>query len=119
MRPNANKKRREEKRIIHDVPNGTLSGKPDGTTSETSGIVDYLNGKAGTAFRKSSKSTMRHIGARLGEGFAMDDFRLVVEHKVGEWLDDPKMRKFLRPETLFGPKFEGYLNDAKLAEKQR
>ena len=27
-----------------------------------------------------------------------------------EWINDKTMNKFLRPETLFGTKFEGYLN---------
>jgi uncharacterized phage protein (TIGR02220 family) len=27
-----------------------------------------------------------------------------------EWGADSKMMRYLRPETLFGPKFEGYLN---------
>lgn len=74
-------------------------------------IVAFLNEKAGTSFRPSTKNTRDKIRARLNEGFTLDDFKTVIEKKCIEWVDDPKMSKFLRPETLFGPKFEGYLNE--------
>jgi uncharacterized phage protein (TIGR02220 family) len=79
----------------------------------TSEIITYLNEKAGTEFKVKTKGTIRHIGARLNEGFTLEDMKLVVEHKVLKWKDDPKMSEFLRPETLFGTKFEGYLNTAR------
>ena len=34
----------------------------------------------------------------------------MVDIKCDEWGKDEKMCKFLRPETLFGTKFESYLN---------
>lgn len=34
----------------------------------------------------------------------------MIVKKSEEWLDDERMNKFLRPETLFGTKFESYLN---------
>lgn len=33
----------------------------------------------------------------------------MIDNKVAEW-KGTDMEKFLRPETLFGNKFEGYLN---------
>lgn len=73
-------------------------------------IVDYLNAKAGTSYRHTSKKTQQLIRARWNEGFRLDDFKTVIDNKVTEWLNDPKMNKYLRPETLFGTKFESYLN---------
>ncbi|EZP77589.1 primosome, DnaD subunit [Parageobacillus genomosp. 1] len=73
-------------------------------------IVDYLNKKAGTSYRHTSKKTQQLIRARWNEGFRLDDFKTVIDKKVAEWLNDPKMNKYLRPETLFGTKFESYLN---------
>ena len=73
-------------------------------------VIDYLNSKTGQHFRSSTKSTRQHINARLAEGFTLDDFKCVIEKKCAEWLGDSKMEKYLRPETLFGTKFEGYLN---------
>lgn len=73
-------------------------------------IVDYLNNLAGTNYRASSKKTQQLIRARINEGFTLEDFRVVIEKKTREWINDNKMKAYLRPETLFGTKFEGYLN---------
>lgn len=73
-------------------------------------IVDYLNTVCGTGYRSSSKATQRLISARLHEGFTVEDFKAVIRTKHAEWANDAKMCKFLRPETLFGTKFESYLN---------
>ena len=80
-------------------------------------IVDYLNTKAGKNFRANTESTARHIRARLREGFKPDDFYLVIEKKCLEWLGT-QWEKYLRPETLFGPKFESYLNESILRQKR-
>lgn len=74
-------------------------------------IVDYLNDVAGKNFRHSTKKTQTLIKARLKEGFTVDDFKRVIDNKTKEWKHDPKMSKYLRPETLFGTKFESYLNE--------
>jgi uncharacterized phage protein (TIGR02220 family) len=73
-------------------------------------ILEYLNEKADTNFRASSKKTKSLIDARLKEGFTKDDFQKVIDTKVLEWKNDETMAKYIRPETLFGNKFEGYLN---------
>jgi len=72
-------------------------------------ILAYLNEKAGTAYKSSSKANQRHINARLAEGFTVEDFETVIDKKCAEWLGTD-MEKYLRPETLFGSKFESYLN---------
>lgn len=80
-------------------------------------IVEYLNQKAGTKYKASSKKTQTCIHARLAEGFTIDDFKVVIDKKCADWLGDAKMEQYLRPETLFGTKFESYLN-AKVTKKQ-
>ena len=84
-------------------------------------IISYLNEKAGTKFKFSTAKTRSVIHARLSEGFKVDDFKTVIDKKCAEWIGDPKMEKYLRPETLFGTKFEGYLNAkvSKTARQQR
>lgn len=72
-------------------------------------VVSYLNEKAGTNYRASAEKTKEKIRARLAEGFTLEDFKTVIDNKCAEWLNTD-YAKFLRPETLFGPKFEGYLN---------
>ena len=72
-------------------------------------IVSYLNNKLNSKFRTTNKVTQRHIKARLSEGYTLDDFKTVIDNKCAEWLGSD-MAKYLRPETLFGNKFESYLN---------
>lgn len=74
-------------------------------------IVDYLNEKTGKSFRASSKKTKDLINARVNEGYKLEDFKKVIDNKTTQWLDSEKMKGFLRPETLFSNKFEGYLNE--------
>lgn len=79
-------------------------------------IVEHLNKKAGTKYKASSKKTQTCIHARLSEGFTLDDFITVIDKKCDEWTGT-EFEKFIRPETLFGTKFESYLN-AKVTKKQ-
>jgi uncharacterized phage protein (TIGR02220 family) len=72
-------------------------------------IVEFLNEKCGTSYRSSTVKTQRLIKARFNEGFTEEDFRKVIETKARDWLGT-EMEQYLRPETLFGTKFEGYLN---------
>lgn len=72
-------------------------------------IVSHLNRVAGTSYRASGKVTRRHIHARWEDGFRLDDFYRVIDIKVAEW-SGTKMQQFIRPETLFGTKFESYRN---------
>ena len=75
-------------------------------------IIEYLNLKANTKFRSNSAATKRHLNARLAEGFTIDDFKKVIDIKCAQWLNDPNMKKYLRPETLFSAShFESYLNE--------
>ena len=75
-------------------------------------VIDYLNQKAGTKYRATTAATKRLVGARLKEGFTVDDFKKVIDNKVADWLNDEKMKNYLRPNTLFqASKFESYLNE--------
>lgn len=72
-------------------------------------IVDYLNQKAGSNYRAKTAKTQSFIKARLNEGFTEEDFKTVIDKKCAEWIGT-EWEKYLRPETLFGNKFEAYLN---------
>ncbi len=72
-------------------------------------IIDYLNEKAETQYRATTPKTIELISARLKEGFTIDDFILVIDKKVAEW-KGTDFEQYIRPATLFGTKFEGYLN---------
>lgn len=72
-------------------------------------IVDYLNSVCGTKYNPKTKNTVKHINARLNEGYTVDDFKTVIDKKAAEW-KRTSMEQYLRPDTLFGTKFESYLN---------
>ena len=74
-------------------------------------VIDYLNTKANTNYRHTTKGTQSLINARLNEGYTVEDFKKVIDSKCKEWLDTD-FDKYLRPATLFGTKFENYLNEA-------
>ena len=74
-------------------------------------IIDYLNQKTGKHYRANIKKTKECINARWKEGFRLDDFRQVIDNKCSQWLNNKDMNKYLRPQTLFGTKFESYLNE--------
>lgn len=97
--------------IQEDKNKRTQEVKKDIYSQECSDIVSFLNEMCGTSYRASSKKTKDLIHARLNEGFTVEDFRTVIYRKGKQWMNDPKMCKFLRPETLFSNKFEGYLNE--------
>ena len=72
-------------------------------------VIEKLNNLANTSYRSTTKKTKSLIRARAKEGFTLEDFYKVIENKVSEW-QGTEYEKYLRPETLFGTKFENYLN---------
>ena len=97
----------EEKK--DEEPEKKPSKKEDQKSKDIKSIIDYLNLKAGTKYRANTQETIKHINARFRETFTLQDFFVVIDKKVAEW-KGTNMEKFLRPQTLFGPKFESYLN---------
>ena len=73
-------------------------------------IITYLNDQTNSRYKANSRKTKELIRARFNEGYGLEDFKRVIEIKTEEWRDDPVWSKYLRPETLFGTKFESYLN---------
>jgi len=81
-KPNIEEKRREERKEI----------------------IDYLNKLTGKRYRKD-----KGLLARLNEGYTVEDCKRVISIKVAEWTGTDQAI-YIRPETLFGNKFDGYLN---------
>ena len=76
-------------------------------------IVSHFNEKVGSRYTTKNKQLRGYVHARLSEGFTVEDFFTVIDNKAAKWRDDPKMRDFLRPSTLFAPShFEEYLNES-------
>lgn len=102
-------------------PTPRVKSEPDNTTSINNTfnttdeipyveIINYLNDVAEKNYRSTTRKTKDLIKARWNEGFKLDDFKKVIDTKSAEWKNSEKWSKFIRPDTLFGPKFEGYLN---------
>lgn len=95
---------------VEPIPNINTNKKTNINTDNIHIVViEYLNNKAGTKYRANAQATQRHINARVAEGYTLEDFQTVIDKKCAEWLASD-MAKYLRPETLFGSKFESYLN---------
>jgi uncharacterized phage protein (TIGR02220 family) len=108
----------KETKVSPEKGNGKISLK-ERIAKANELVVPYLNQKAGSAFRADTKYTKRMIGARVKEGYGWKDFQAVIDSKAEAWGKDPKMCEFLRPSTLFGTKFEEYLNASKRASAEK
>jgi len=104
-KPTLDKKRIEEKRVYSPADTLTLE------------VVEHLNKKRKSNFKANTRITSSLISARKNEGFKLEDFIKVINSKCSEWLGTD-MEKFLRPETLFGSKFEGYLQGMNTTSKE-
>ena len=71
-------------------------------------VIDYLNEKTGRVFTKKI-SNIKLIVSRVNEGYSLDDFKFVIDKKCHDWLGT-NFQEYLRPNTLFGNKFENYIN---------
>lgn len=82
-------------------------------------IINYLNNKLGTRYSADSRQTQTLISCRFKENkdLTVDDFYAVIDDRFARWSKDKKMSEYLRPSTLFSPKFEGYLEEARKKQK--
>ena len=93
-----------------DIYSGTVDKRPEPQHIPYKEIIDYLNQKAGTKYKSSSKATKNMIKARFDEGNSLADFKKVIDNQAFAWQDTSYWR-YMRPSTLFrASKFEGYLN---------
>jgi len=118
VQPLLNKEELSKEEPIKDNQEELLSSSADSELSEkVREIVSYLNEVCGTNYRPTTAKTRALISARLNEGFTVDDFRRVIDDRHAKWSRDTRMREYLRPETLFGTKFESYLNSPSTASR--
>ena len=108
VKQNKTKQNKTKKDILSDKSD-SVNSKKSKNSEAIKTIIDYLNSATDSSYRSTTKSNQKKINARLEEGFTVDDFKKVIDKKKEDW-KGTDMAKFLRPETLFGTKFEGYLN---------
>ena len=106
------------KTITNTMQNAIAS--PDGDLSSLSlSVISHLNEAAGTNYRTDDADSVRLISELAAKGYTAEQMKTVIDKKVSSWLGDPKVEQYLRPRTLFGPKFETYLNEPDSARRQR
>jgi len=70
-------------------------------------IIDYFN------FKTNSKYVLideyKKLINNILNKYKIEDIKIVIDKKTSEWINNPKMSSYLRPETLLGSKFERYL----------
>ena len=97
---------------VHTNNNSSNNNNNNNNKYNYQEVIDYLNEKTGKTF-KSVKTNNQLINARYEEGYTLEDFKTVINHKTSQWKGNPKMEPYLRPSTLFSAKnFENYLNEA-------
>ena len=80
--------------------------------------IVYLNQVANKRYKFVDK-TKKFLLARFNEGYTLEDFKQVIDVKTEEWKDNSEFFKYLRPETLFGSKFDSYLNQKPKISKSK
>ena len=108
-----------------NVPHSFKAVSGEDPSSLSSSLVSYLNQKTGGSYRVTGSVTER-IGGLLADGYTAEDMARVIDLKVSEWGGSEKMRQYLRPSTLFGEKFEEYVQqpdppeveESRMAEKE-
>ena len=73
-------------------------------------VINLLNKHAGTSYKHNTKKANSIIEARINEGATLQDFEKCITKKAKGWAGT-EQEKYLRPETLFGTKFWGYVNE--------
>ena len=98
---------------INDCVGVNYIKKKASPSDEITHILEDLNKrtKSKKGFSPLAQCNQNLIKARMSEGFTVENFITVNEKKVKQWLHDPEMSKYLRPATLYGNKFDGYLNE--------
>jgi uncharacterized phage protein (TIGR02220 family) len=85
---------------------------------KASNVLTLFNALTFSALRPVP-GNMKNINARLKEGYALEDFKSVIELKIAQWSGNPRMEHCIRPQTLFSQNFDSYLQEAKNAFKPK
>jgi uncharacterized phage protein (TIGR02220 family) len=85
-------------------------------------VIEYLSHKTSGNFESNYPYTIELIQKLIDAGYHLEDFKYVIDVKYKEW-KGTKFEIYLRPSTLFGNKFESYLNakreDTKIEKIQK
>jgi uncharacterized phage protein (TIGR02220 family) len=75
-------------------------------------IINKFNELTGKRYSAKTEETRKLISGRLNDGRTEEEIMAVVNHKHQQWKDDPRMRDYVRPNTIFRPgNFDNYINE--------
>lgn len=101
---------------INQEPKTKEDSAPDNSAAEY--VLEYMNGVLNSKYKKTTKTHIENINARLNEGHTVEELKRVIDSKHAQWSNDPQMAAYLRPQTLFqAGKFQGYLTAANVKTK--
>ena len=100
--------RRDEKRREET----TTPPTPPKGASQAREWIELLNRLTGRTF-EPGEQYLKHIRTRMRAGRTLADAGTVIRDRIVRWAQDEEKREWLRPETLFGVKFDTYLALAK------
>ena len=95
---------------VSALQNEIALAQRDSRKEVTNIVITHLNLVTNKQYRSDTDKTIKLIGARLQDGYNIDQMKYVIDVKASQWMNTD-MEKYIRPETLFGNKFENYLND--------
>lgn len=81
-------------------------------------VITLLNYSLGTNYREDDEKTCDLIRGLLSKGYTQADMECVVKKKCTEW-KNTEQASWLKPATLFGTNFDGYLNQPQAVKKPR
>ena len=105
---NINKNDKELKNEKNEKKKDNVELKPDPIPYKE--IIDYLNQRTGSKYRHTAAGHKSLIKARWNENYTLEQFKQVIDNKCADWLNDSYWSNYLQPSTLFGNKFDQYLN---------
>lgn len=103
---------------VDELPELPWKSKVSVPKEDVEYIVSYMNEALSRHFR-CSNSIKKLIQARYNEGYTREDFITVIENMKKAWINNEKMATYLRPSTLFGPKFGEYKECVTYINKNR
>lgn len=109
------RKNSNHNKIIKEDKYNKIIEKKGAPSESVKEVIDYLNTKANTSFKATTKETIQFVTARQKvDGWELEDFKLVIDFKVHDWGKDDRMKQYICPSTLFrASNAEKYMQAAK------
>ncbi len=99
---------------IHRGENENINENID--INDIENIIKYLNSKVGSTFDAHAPHVVSCVASCMRRGHTYEEMIKVIDYKASEWLHS-NMAKYLRPSTLFGDKFERYIEELSCARR--